>query len=38
MMKLYGRPRHKCEDNIKTDRREINCGDVYWIELPYDGA
>jgi hypothetical protein len=26
-----GRPRRRCEDNIKMDLREIEFGDVDWI-------
>jgi hypothetical protein len=28
-----GRPRHRWEDNIKMDLREIGFGDVDWIDL-----
>jgi hypothetical protein len=28
-----GRPRHKREDNIKIDLREVGCGSMDWIEL-----
>jgi ribosome biogenesis protein Nip4 len=31
-----GRPRHRCEDNIKMDLREIGFGDVDWIHLVQD--
>jgi hypothetical protein len=31
-----GRPRHRWEDNIKTDLREIGFGDVDWINLAQD--
>jgi hypothetical protein len=28
-----GRPRRKCEDNIKMDLREIGWGGMDWIDL-----
>jgi hypothetical protein len=28
-----GRPRRRCEDNIKVDLQELECGGVDWIEL-----
>ena len=31
-----GRPRHRWEDNIKMDLREVGCGGVDWIELAQD--
>jgi hypothetical protein len=31
-----GRPRHRWEDNIKTDLRELGCGCVDWIGLAQD--
>jgi hypothetical protein len=31
-----GRPRHRWEDNIKIDLREIGFGDVDWIHLAQD--
>jgi hypothetical protein len=31
-----GRPRHRWEDNIKMDLREIGFGDVNWIHLAQD--
>jgi hypothetical protein len=31
-----GRPRHRWEDNIKMDHREIGFGDVDWIHLAQD--
>jgi len=31
-----GRPRHRWEDNIKTDLQEVLCGGMDWIELAQD--
>jgi hypothetical protein len=31
-----GRPRHRWEDNIKMDLREIVFGDMDWIHLAQD--
>jgi hypothetical protein len=31
-----GRPRHRWEDSIKTDLREIGCGRMEWIQLAQD--
>jgi len=31
-----GRPRHKWEDNIKMDLKEVGCGGMDWIELAQD--
>jgi hypothetical protein len=31
-----GRPRHRWEDGIRMDLREIGWGDVEWIQLPQD--
>ena len=31
-----GRPRHRCEDNIKMDLQEVGCGDKDWIEVVWD--
>jgi hypothetical protein len=31
-----GRPRHRWEDNIKMDLKEIECGDMDWINLADD--
>ena len=28
-----GRPRHRWEDNIRMDLREVSCGCVDWMEL-----
>jgi hypothetical protein len=28
-----GRPRHRWEDNIRMDLREVECGCVDWMEL-----
>jgi hypothetical protein len=28
-----GIPRHKWEDNINKDLREVGCGDMDWIDL-----
>jgi len=28
-----GRPRHRLEDNIKTDLQEVGCRGLDWIEL-----
>ena len=28
-----GRPRCRCEDNIKIDLQEVGCGGIDWIEL-----
>jgi hypothetical protein len=35
---LLGRPRHRCEDNIKMDLKEIGCEDVHWIHLDQNRA
>ena len=32
----FVRPRHKWEDNIKTDLQEVGCGYMDWIELAQD--
>ena len=29
-------PRHRWEDNIKTDLQEVGCGGMDWIELIHD--
>jgi hypothetical protein len=31
-----GRPRRRWEDNIRMDRREIECGGMDWIDLAQD--
>ena len=31
-----GRPRHRWEDNIRMDLREVECGCVDWMELAQD--
>jgi hypothetical protein len=31
-----GRPRHRWEDDIRMDLREIGCGSVDWIQLAQD--
>ena len=31
-----GRPRHRWEDNIRMDLREMGCGCVDWMELAQD--
>ena len=31
-----GRPRHKCEDNIKMDLQGVGCRGMDWIELAQD--
>jgi hypothetical protein len=33
-----GRPRHRWEDNIKIDLREIGCSCMDWIYLDQDRA
>jgi hypothetical protein len=34
--RLFGRPRHRCEDNIRTDLKEIRWVVVDWIHLAQD--
>ena len=31
-----GRPRHRCESNIKMDLREVGCDPGEWIDLAED--
>jgi hypothetical protein len=31
-----GKPRHRWEDNIRMDLREVGCGYVDWMELTQD--
>jgi hypothetical protein len=31
-----GRPRRRCEDNIKMDHQEVGCGGIDWIQLAQD--
>jgi hypothetical protein len=31
-----GRPRHRWEDNIKVDLKEVGCGGMDWIDLAQD--
>jgi hypothetical protein len=31
-----GRPRRRCEDNIKMDLQEVGCVEMEWIGLPQD--
>jgi len=31
-----GRPRHRWEDNIKMDLKEVGCGGIDWIDLAHD--
>jgi hypothetical protein len=32
----HGRPRHRWEDNIKTDIQDVRCGGMDWIQLAQD--
>jgi len=34
--RLFGRPRHRWEDNIKLDLHEVRWGDTEWIDLAED--
>ena len=31
-----GRPRRRCEDNIKMDLQEVGCEDMDWIDRAQD--
>jgi len=31
-----GKPRHRWQDNIKMDLKEMECGGMDWIELAQD--
>jgi hypothetical protein len=33
-----GRPRHRWEDHIRVDLREVGCGCIDWMELAQDRA
>jgi hypothetical protein len=33
---LVGRPRSRCEDNIKMDLQQVGCRVMDWIELAQD--
>jgi hypothetical protein len=33
---LLGRPRHRCEDNIKMDLQKVGWGAMNWIGLAQD--
>ena len=34
--RLFGRPRRRWKDNIKTDLKEVGCASMDWIKLPQD--
>ena len=34
--RLLGRPRHRWEDNIKMDLRQVGCDPGEWIDLAED--
>jgi hypothetical protein len=31
-----GRPRHRCQDNIKMDLQQVGCGGMDWIDLAHE--
>ena len=31
-----GRPRRRCDDNIKMDLQRMGCGGMDWIDLAHD--
>jgi hypothetical protein len=33
---IIGRPRHRWEDNIKMNLREVGLGDIDWVDLAQD--
>ena len=35
-MRPLGRPRKRCEDNIKMDLQEVGCEGMDWIDLAQD--
>jgi hypothetical protein len=35
--RLLGRPKRRCEDNIKMDLQEVECRGMGWIELADNG-
>jgi len=34
--RTIGRPRSRCEDNIKIDLQEVGCGGIDYIDLAQD--
>jgi len=34
----FGRPRRRCNDNIKMDIQEMRCGGMGWIDLALIGT
>jgi hypothetical protein len=34
--RLFRGPRHRWEDNIKTDLQEVGCRVVHWVKLAQD--
>jgi hypothetical protein len=36
MKKIIRRPRHRWEDNIKMNHKEIKCEDVDWMHIAQD--